>query len=86
MVRYILENTFVKFAGLIFRQIKGVPMGGNASPMIADLTLAIMELNFLKNTKNKDRARQAQFTCRYIDDILSFNCPTFLEIASEILS
>ena len=39
-LRFVLFNSFVKFGGYIFRQVKGIPMGGNASPFIADLYLS----------------------------------------------
>ena len=35
-----LYNTYVQFGGYIFKQILGIPMGGNASPFIADSYLA----------------------------------------------
>ena len=39
-LRYVLYETHVQFSGKIFKQIHGIPMGGNASPFIADLCLA----------------------------------------------
>ena len=33
----ILFNTYIQFNGSISKQILGIPMGGNASPFIADL-------------------------------------------------
>ena len=36
----ILFNTYIQFNGSIFKQILGIPMGGNASPFIADLYLS----------------------------------------------
>ena len=64
----VIQNTYVSFAGLNFKQIKGVPMGGNASPMLADLSLAMLEYAFL--SKNHNVAREMRFTKRYIDDLL----------------
>ena len=31
----------------MFKQIKGIPMGGNASPLIADLFLANLEFKYM---------------------------------------
>ena len=31
---YLLFNSFVKFGPHVFRQIKGIPMGGNTSPLV----------------------------------------------------
>ena len=38
-LKFVLYNTYVQFGDEIFLQIKGIPMGGNASPFIADLYL-----------------------------------------------
>ena len=35
----ILFNTYIRSNGRIFKEIRGIPMGGNASPFIADLYL-----------------------------------------------
>ena len=86
LAKDIIENTYVSFAGLNFRQIKGVPMGGNASPMLADLSLAMLEYRFL--CKNHNIAREMRFTKRYIDDLLCIKTEaatkTVTEIASQI--
>ena len=39
-LEFVLYNTYVQFGGNLFKQILGIPMGGNASPFIADLYLA----------------------------------------------
>ena len=36
-LKIILFNTYIQFNGTVFKQILGIPMGGNASPFIADL-------------------------------------------------
>ena len=36
----ILFHNYIQFNGCIFKQILGIPMGGNASPFIADLYLS----------------------------------------------
>ena len=54
-------------------------MGGNASPLLADLSLLSMEYAYM--TLNK----QTKFTSmRYIDDVLSINEPNFMHIARQI--
>ena len=40
---YLLSNSFVRFGPHAFKQIKSIPMGDNASPLIADLFLANLE-------------------------------------------
>ena len=34
-LEYLLFNSYVRFGPYVFKQIKGIPMGGNASPLIA---------------------------------------------------
>ena len=35
------------YSGVVYRQEKGIPQGNNASPQIADLTLAMMEYRYI---------------------------------------
>jgi hypothetical protein len=79
MLVHVMDETYVSFSGAIFRQIMGVPMGGNASPLIADLTLSMMEFNYCQN-----HTRSNVVAVRYIDDILAVNCPNFTIIANSI--
>ncbi len=57
MLHIILDNTFVSFAGFTFQQISGIPMGGNASPLLADLTLSALEFKYV-NKMSKDSRKQ----------------------------
>ena len=38
----ILFNTFVSFCGIMFQQVKGIPMGGNCSPLQAYIFFIIL--------------------------------------------
>ena len=84
LVDTIVNNTYITFADNVFRQVKGVPMGGNASPMLADLSLAMLEYNFLRNKNNREQAQNLQYTRRYIDDVLCINGNNFTDIAKQI--
>ena len=97
-IEYLLFNSYVKFGPYVFKQNKGIPMGGNASPLIADLFLANLEfkyMNKLVNTKqdnfNYNRnirlAKKLSNNSRYIDDILVCgirDINKFLQYSSEI--
>ena len=97
-LEYLLFNSYVKFGPYVFKQAKGIPMGGNASPLIADLFLANLEFKYMEklvNTKRNDinynrnirLAKKLSNNCRYIDDILVCNMTDineFLHYASEI--
>ena len=75
----VVNETYVACFGNIFKQIKGVPMGGNASPDIADLALAAMEYKYSIINTNE----QLHFY-RYVDDLLLFDCKAFASIAPLI--
>ena len=89
-LKFLLFNTYIKFGSYIFKQILGIPMGGNASPLIADLFLLSLEFKFMKNlvdSKNKDNlllAKTLSNNSRYIDDILVCNSNDFKDIANKI--
>ena len=59
----------------MFKQIKGILMGGNASPLIADLFLANLEFKYMdklvssKSPENLRMAKKLSNNSRYIDDI-----------------
>ena len=68
-------------------QTKGIPMDGNASPLIADLYLSWLEYQYLsKLVRNKDfnLLHKLKYNSRYIDDIITPNVENFLEIAKHI--
>ena len=85
-LKFVLHNSYVQFAGYIFLQILGIPMGGNASPDIADLYLAWCEFVYIEKLVKKDSqlARKFNYNSRYIDDIATPNFKGFGDIAKEI--
>lgn len=90
LLKFLLFNSYVKFGQHIFKQILGIPMGGNASPLIADLFLLSVEFKFMtnlidsKNPQNLSLAKSLSNNSRYIDDILVLNVNNFKEIAKSI--
>ena len=89
-LKFVLFNTYVKFGDTIFKQILGIPMGGNASPFIADLYLAWNEYNYMyelgksKTESDKKLAKLLSRNSRYIDDIAVINYLGFGKIAKQI--
>ena len=89
-IDFLLDNTFVQFGPFMFHQIKGIPMGGNCSPLLADLYLTWLEFEYMENlNKNKNEEEQVLVkklsqNSRYIDDIACPNVENFLEIAKDI--
>ena len=85
-LKYILYNTYVQFAGNVLKQTQGIPMGGNASPFIADLYLSWCEYCYVTNIVKKDYllAKKLSYNCRYLDDICTVNLKGFGTIAKNI--
>ena len=80
MLEFLKDNIFVVFAGKVFRQIVGIPMGTNCAPLLADIFLYSYEAEFIQSllsTGRKQLASRFNFTYRYIDDVLSINRPEF---------
>ena len=86
-VNFVLFQTFTIFAGQCFKQIKGVPMGGNCSPLLADLFLCVCEIDFLKAQKEKGNFNIYKIlskASRYIDDIVVYDFKYFHNYIHDI--
>jgi hypothetical protein len=70
LLEFVVKESYVKFADFIFHQLQGVPQGGNASSLIADLTLSMIEFRHLKDATNIPRDSA---TFRYVDDLAIIN-------------
>ena len=80
MLGFLVDNIFVVFAGKVFQQIVGIPMGTNCAPLLADIFLYSYEAEFIQSllsTGRKQLASRFNFTYKYIDDVLSINKPQF---------
>ena len=80
MLEFLVDNIFVVFAGKVFQQTVGIPMGTNCVPLLADIFLYSYEADFIQSllsTGKKHLASRFNLTYRYIDDVLSINNPEF---------
>ena len=48
MLEYLADNIFVVFAGKVFQQTVGIPMGTNCAPLLADIFLYSYEADFIQ--------------------------------------
>ena len=82
----ILFNTYIQFNGTVFKQVLGIPMGGNASPFIADLYLSWCEYCYVTKLTKTDYnlAKRLSYNCRYLDDICTVNLKDFDTISKDI--
>ena len=46
MIEFFIDNIFVQFGVCLFRQVTGIPMGANYTPLLADLFLYSYENEF----------------------------------------
>ena len=85
-LKFILYNSYIQFANMIFKQITGVPMGSNSSPFIADLYLAWHEYCFMAKLSkyNYKLALTLSKNSRYIDDIAVINYLGFSVLSGQI--
>ena len=87
MVDYLVRNTYVRAFGRIFRQIKGIIMGGRSSGWLSDCSLMVDEFRYVDGKVKAglaDEADRLKFFRRYRDDCTTLNVSDFLDIAREI--
>ena len=86
-VKFIISNTYVVFGGAVFLQNKGIPMGGNSSSPIAELTVGKKEYNYIKKLMQEKKFNLAKIlsnNCRYVDDLITINYLNFNNIIGDI--
>ena len=64
-----MNNSFARYGDSIYKQTAGIPQGNNASPLLADLTLAYMEYKYIMANQDKFRKFNVR-SFRYMDDLL----------------
>ena len=87
MIEYLVRNSYIKAFGNIFRQAKGIIMGGKSSGWLSDCSLMVDEYKYVENKIKGgfvDEANKLKFFRRYRDDCTSLDIDNFLTIASEI--
>ena len=87
MIEFLIDNIYIRFGGLHFRQVIGIPMGTNCVPLLADLFLYSHETEYLDrllSKGNRTLARKFNFTYRYIDNLISFRNKNFQKYLSKI--
>ena len=86
-LHYLLDNIFIKFGSKLYRQIVGIPMGTNCSPLVADLFLFCYERDFmlsLSDNNQTDIIEAFNLTSRYLDDLLNIDNPYFEQMVGQI--
>ena len=81
---FLLDNINVRFEK---NEVKGISMGTNCAPLVADLFLFSYERDFmlsLSPDKQPDILQAFNGTSRNLDDILNVNDPYFHQMVSKI--
>ena len=75
MFKFLMDNIYVKFRGVIYRQVIGIPMGCDCASKVADLFLYWYEHNYITlQVKNKNPVvHTLKHASRYIDDLTTPN-------------
>ena len=87
MIDYLVRNSYIKAFGNLFRQAKGVIMGGKSSGWLSDCSLMVDEYRYVDNKVRNGLladVSRLQYFRRYRDDCISLNIDNFLTLASEI--
>ena len=77
---FLMENIYVQFEGMVYRQLVGILTGTICAPLIADLFLFCYERDFMSNlhkSKRYDLIDMFNDTSRYLDDIFTIDNPEF---------
>ena len=79
MLEFLVDNIFVVFAGEVFQQRVGFPMGTTCAPLLVDIFLYSYEVEFIQFLPSMGKTLLAsRFNLTYrIDDVLSINNPEF---------
>ena len=84
---YLLDNIYIRFGTMLYRQIVGIPMGTNCAPLVADLFLYCYERDFMDSLNHDNQADVIEAfnsTSRYLEDLLNNDNPYFEGMANHI--
>ena len=91
---YLLNNIFIRFGTILYRQTIGIPMETNCAPLVADVFRFCYERDFMKSPSRENQAdiiEAFNSTSRYLDNLLNIDniyfdqmvdriCPTELQL------
>ena len=84
---FLLDNIYIRFVTKLFRQIVGIPMGTNCTPLKADLFLFCYVRDFMMSlsVENQSEIIEAfSSTSRYLDVFLNIDNTYFDGLISPI--
>ena len=84
---FLLDNIYIRFGSKLYRQIVGIPMGTNCTPLVADLFLFCYERYFmlsLSEDTQSDVIEAFNSTSRYLNDLLNIDHNFFDSMVNRI--
>ena len=83
---FLLDNIYIRFGTKLFRQIVGIPMGTNCTPLVANLFLFCYERDFMMSLSVENQSEILKRLARssYLDDLLNINNTYFDGLISQI--
>ena len=84
---YLVDNIYIRLGTKYYRQIVGIPMGTNRTPLEANLFLFCYERDFmtsLSDVKQAEIIEAFKSTSRYLDGLLNIDNPYFEGIVNRI--
>ena len=82
-----MDNIYIRFGTKLYRQIVGIPMDSNCSPLVDDLFLFCYETDFmmsLSDVKQVEIIETFKSTSRYLDDHSNIDNPYFEGMVNHI--
>ena len=85
-IKFLVDHVYISVGNRIYKQTVGIPMGTDCAPILANLFLFSYEYAYTKEMlkTDYDTALAMRHTVRYIDDLLTFNNPTFKDKTSDL--
>ena len=87
MITLLIGESYIKAFGKLFRQTRGIIMGGKSSGWLSDCSLMVDEFRYIDSkVKNQELelARSFKGLNRYRDDCTALNIDNFRDIAKDI--
>ena len=84
---FLLDNIYIRFGSKLNRQIKGIPMGTNCAPLVADLFLFCYERDFMLSLSEDTQShiiKAFDSTSSYLDDLWNIDNNFFDSMVNRI--
>ena len=64
-INFLIDNIYISFCGKFYQQIKGIPMGTDCAPLLANLYLHYYEFKFLQKLRIKNNKLAKKYSNTY---------------------